>query len=526
MIQDKSTVHQVLGALLKHPQFLSQSDKYILSPLDFSTRFERSLFNAIQTLYENGLSRIQIIDIENYYENNQLGKKLFEENGGIEFLQDLEAYTEEYKFDYYYNKLKKINLLRDYKKSGIDISEFYAEDLTKEGAFEINQRFEELTVTQIAEKIKLKLLKIENKYLNNDVTEVERASDNIEALLQTFEERADVGLPIQGIMVNEVLSGARRGTLCIRSAASGVGKTRQAVGDACYLAFPARYDSRTCEWVKRGNSEKVLFIATEQDFNEIRKMILAYLTDINESRFRYGDFNIREQKIIEEAIELMKAYEDNFFIVRMPNPTIELVKHIIRENCLMNDINYVFYDYIFIGPSLLNEFRGFNLRNDELLLMFATALKDLSVELNIFVMTSTQLNASADDNKNIRNEATLAGGRSTINKADYGLIMARPSKEELEILKPLSEKFGEPNLVTDVFKVRSGEWTQIRIWSEVNLGTLKKEDLFVTDGRFDIVENFSADFSFLIQNLAIEEEDKVEAIVERLNNDQLSRNSR
>ena len=101
----------------------------------------------------------------------------------------------------------------------------------------------------------------------------------------------------------------------------------------------------------------------------------------------------------------------------------------------MNDIGYVFYDYIFIGPSLLSEFKGFNLRNDEVLLMFSTALKDLAVELNIFVMSSTQVNANGDDSTNIRNESTLAGGRATINKADIGAVMARPTKEELKILE-------------------------------------------------------------------------------------------
>ena len=49
------------------------------------------------------------------------------------------------------------------------------------------------------------------------------------------------------------------------------------------------------------------------------------------------------------------------------------------------------------------------------------------------------MNASADQNKDIRNEASLAGGRSTINKADYGFIMARPTPEELDVLEPVSE---------------------------------------------------------------------------------------
>ena len=124
--------------------------------------------------------------------------------------------------------------------------------------------------------------------------------------------------------------------------------------------------------------------------------------------------------------------------------------------------------------------------------MFATALKDLAVELNVSIMTSTQVNANVDDNKNIRNESSLAGGRATINKADNGAIMSRPTRDELDLLKPFITKFGEPNLVTDIYKVRSGRWTQLRIWSRASLGTLKKEDLFVTNSQLDMIEDFEA----------------------------------
>ena len=74
-----------------------------------------------------------------------------------------------------------------------------------------------------------------------------------------------------------------------------------------------------------------------------------------------------EMKLINVAIELIERYSDNFILVKMPNPTIELVKATIREACLTRQIDHVFYDYIFIGPALLNEFRGFTLRNDEVL---------------------------------------------------------------------------------------------------------------------------------------------------------------
>lgn len=119
--------------------------------------------------------------------------------------------------------------------------------------------------------------------------------------------------------------------------------------------------------------------------------------------------------------------------------------------------------------------------------MFSTALKDLAVELNVFVMSSTQVNSNADNNENIRNEGSIAGSRAVINKADVGVIMARPTKAELDILKSGLSPSLIPNIVTDVYKVRSGEWNQIRIWSYVDLGNLRKIDLFATNARMESV---------------------------------------
>src|SRR5574344_2140237 len=120
--------------------------------------------------------------------------------------------------------------------------------------------------------------------------------------------------------------------------------------------------------------------------------------------------------------------------------------------------------------------------------MFSTALKELAVELNIFVMTSTQVNANADNNNNIRNESSIAGSRAIINKADIGVIMARPTKEEIDYF--IESGMEIPNNVTDIYKVRSGEWSQVRIWSYVDLGNLRKKDLYMTNARLEVVENY------------------------------------
>lgn len=520
---DKRDTQQILGCLMKKPQLLSEVDKYSFILTDFSTRFERSIFMAIEGLYRNGATKIQPIDIENFLEADQVSAKTFKDKNGIEYLQDIIELSEVDNFDFYYNRFKMFNLLKDLNKQGFDISEFYCEDLTNPKSQEINEQFNFLTPKMITDAVRKKLLGIESKYETTDEVEVESAAEGVEDLIDQLGAAYEIGMPVQGSIYNQVIDGAKKGTLTIRSAASSVGKTRNAVADACYLAYPLRYNATTCEWEQKGNDEKVLFIMTEQRFKEIRIMILAYLTDINSSRFKYADFSDREMGVISQAIHLMEKFNENLILVKMPNPTIESVKTIVRENCIIHDIGYVFYDYIFIGPSLLNEFKGFALRNDEVLLMFATALKDLAVELDVAMFTSTQLNAKGDDNKDIRNEGTLAGGRSTINKADNGAVMARPTKEELEVLQPLYENKPEykPNLVTDIFKVRSGEWTQVRIWSDMNLGTLKKKDLFITDSRMEPIENFNARDDYNIKSWEEHEDEHYNVLVERLNQGEL-----
>lgn len=520
---DKRDTQQILGCLMKKPQLLSEVDKYSFILTDFSTRFERSIFMAISGLYHKGATKIQPIDIENFLESDAVSAKAFKDKNGIEYLQDIIELSEIDNFDFYYNRFKMFNLLKDLKKQGFDINEFYCDDLTNPKSEEINQQFNFLTPKMITDSVKKKLLGIESKYETTDEIEVEAAATGMEKLIDQLGAAYEIGMPVQGTIYNQVIDGARKGTLTIRSAASGVGKTSSAIADACYLAYPFRYNAKTCTWEQEGNSEKVLFIVTEQRFKEVRLMILAYLTDINRSRFKYADFSQRESSVIAQAIHLMEKYKDNLILVKMPNPTIESVKTIVRENCIIHDIGYVFYDYIFIGPSLLNEFRGFALRNDEVLLMFATALKDLAVELNVAMFTSTQLNAKGDDNKDIRNEGTLAGGRSTINKADNGAVMARPTKEELELLKPLYEENpdNKPNLVTDIFKVRSGEWTQVRIWSDMNLGTLKKRDLYITDSTMEPVENFNERDDYKIKSWEDSEDEHLKIIIERLNHGEI-----
>jgi len=491
-VVDKNSILQLFGSLMKRPQFLSETDKYQLSLDDFYYKFDKYIFAAIENLYRSGANKIQPIDVENYLQSNGAASVIFKQNNGIEYLQDAEYLSETQNFEFYYKRLKKINLLTKLQNDGFDISEFYIEDLTNPKALEVNKNFEKLEIDEILDALKRKVLGLENEFTQNEVTRTESAFTGIEDIIESAQLQTDIGVPVQGDILNEVISGARRGTLIIRSAASGTGKTRQAVGDACLIAYPFRYEPKQDKWVQIGSGCKTMFIATEQTIPEIQKMILSYLTGFNESKFRYGNFTEKENRIIRQAVWIMEQYKDNFFIVQMPAPRIDLVKNLVREQVLLHGIEYVFFDYIFICPSLLGEFKGVSLRNDEILLMFSTALKELAVELNICMFTSTQVNANADSNQNIRNESSIAGSRAVINKADIGMVMARPTKEEIDFFASTGEPI--PTIVTDIYKVRSGEWTQVRIWSIVDLGNLRKEDLYMTDSRLEKIEGYTRHF--------------------------------
>lgn len=195
-MNNKSTIQQILGSLMKHPQFLSEVDKYALTIDDFSSRFEKYIFTAIQGLWQNGAQKITIFDIENFIEANAAAKKTFEAQNGIEYLQDIEEFSNIENFPMYYVKLKKLNLIRDLKKQGFDTNDFYVEDLTAPNANEINARFEELTVQDIVVGVKKKLLTLESSYAETEEVQEWNISSDIDELVEDFGEDGSVGLPI------------------------------------------------------------------------------------------------------------------------------------------------------------------------------------------------------------------------------------------------------------------------------------------------------------------------------------------
>lgn len=489
MLSDKNAVLQVIGSLMKKPSLLSEKDKYNLQPNDFESRFERYIFIAILNSYNNGAQTLSEIDIDNYLMEHKDQYLLFQQNNGISYLQDALDMSTPENFEYYYNRIKKFNCLKDLKKSGFDISEFYEENELNPKQFEINQRFETLKPKDIFDGLKRRIYKVEGEYVEGDASITTDVSVGIDELLEKLKNSPDAGARFQGKYFNTVTRGARKGKYYLVSLGSGIGKSRFLLGEACYLSFPMRYSWETMEWKITGNAEKTLFIATEQTREEIQTMIIAYLTGINEDIILYGRFTKEQQTVIEEAKEVIKKYKDNLMIVQIPMPSVEVVKSVVRQNCIVNDIKNVIFDYIFSNPALLNEFRDLKIREDVALLMLSTALKDLAVEQDIFMMSATQLNSNQDTNeKGIKNQNSIRGSRAIVDKADIAMIGTLVPDDQRDQIAPYVAKYGMPTQVFDVYKVRRGKWTNLKIWSNVDLGTCRRSDVFVTDSNIKEIE--------------------------------------
>lgn len=490
-MEKRNIVMQLLGCLMKNPLFLGEVNTYNLTPNDFSKTMDKQIFAAIYNLFKGGAEKVTVVDVDNYLKGHPAIYSDFVKNNGIEYLQDAEEFGVLENFSYYYTTLKKYNAIKDLQKEGFDTSDIYPTDMLDPNQEDKLKKFDSMTIQMIFESVRSKLVKIEGEYNAGTNTKVCYANEGIDALLDGLAASPEIGVNLPGETYNTIVRGARKGKFYLQSSGTGVGKTRRMVGECCYIAYPIRYDWTRRQWEKRGSCEKVLYVGTEQTISEIQTLILAYISGINEEKILYGRYNDEERKVLEDTLKIMEIYKENFTIVQLPDPSIQLVRGTIRKECLLKEIGYVFYDYIFSSPGLLAEFRDLRIREDVALGMLSTALKDLAVELDVFMRSATQVNGDLQEIKGIRDQRCIRGAKAIADKIDCGMVTAKVNPDELVTLdKLIREKGICPNQVSDIYKMRRGRYNDVRIWSEMDLGTCRIKDLFVTDVNFKPLVDF------------------------------------
>ena len=223
---DVPSIMQVIGGVYLNPAILDEDEKYFFNKEDFPEEFHRILFGTIHDLYKLGSKKITSIDIENYLESRPKKFAVYKNNKGEDYLNKLSEITQLSAFDYYYNKMKKMTLLREYSKIGMDLSWLYdADNILDVKKKQLQEDWLDNTpLVDIADTIDKKIEEIKLKYIDDADLTYSQAGDGIDNLLEGLQKNPEIGYPLSDGMFNSVCRGARLGKFYLRSAATGVGK--------------------------------------------------------------------------------------------------------------------------------------------------------------------------------------------------------------------------------------------------------------------------------------------------------------
>ena len=87
-------------------------------------------------------------------------------------------------------------------------------------------------------------------------------------------------------------------------------------------------------------AQPTLYIATEQDLSEIQTMMLAFLSNVDESHIVDGKYEGDERERVIQAAMLLK--ESPLYVEHLPNFSLQDVENKIKKNIRDHDVRYVF----------------------------------------------------------------------------------------------------------------------------------------------------------------------------------------
>ena len=489
---DISSIIQVIGGIYINPSLLDIEDKYFFYEEDFTEEFHKILFGSIYNLHALGAKEITVSAIEDYLEQRPKKLAVYKANKGQEYLQKLSQNVQLAAFDYYYKRMKKMTLMRMYQSIGMDLSWLYdidnILDMKKKQAQE--DWLDNTSIEEIAEIIDKKITDIRLKYVDDSTDKASHAGEGALELLERLKETPEVGYPLFGPLINTVTRGARLKKFYLRSAATGVGKTRAMIADSCSIACDEIYDSTQQKWINNGTKEPTIFITTEQEKDEIQTMMIAFLSDVDEEHIISGEYYAGEWERVIYAANLLSKCP--LYIEQLPDFSLKDIENAIKRGIRDYEVKYVFFDYIHTSMKILTEVSSKTgikgLREDNVLFMISIRLKDLCNQYGVFIMTATQLNADYITAKQY-DQNLLRGAKSIADKIDCGMIMLETDNDDLVALEDVLAEggFERPIIKISIYKNRRGRYKSILLWCKTNRGTCKIVPMFATNYQYELI---------------------------------------
>lgn len=488
---DTTAVMQVIGCVYNNPKILEYTDKYSIVDEDFSDTFHKTVFGAIYKIYELGANKITLESLSDFFTTRPKSAAVYKQGKGEEWLLRISENCMPSAFDYYYGRLKKFSLLRAYDNCGVDVSDIYDPDNildTKKKQMQ-EDLLDNASLEDIANKVDEKIEAIRYQYVDESFGEAQQAAEGIFELIEKFKEHPEVGVPLYGPLINTVTRGARLKKFYLRSAATGIGKTRSMIADCCYIGCNKIYDENF-GWIGSGPAEPVLFITTEQELEEIQTMMLAFLSNVNEEHILNGEYGDGEEERVIQAAKLLK--ESPIYVEELPDFSLQDVENKIKKNIRDHDVKYVFHDYIHTSLKILEEITkrsgGVKLREDNILFMLSTRLKDICNQHGVFIMSATQLNGDYQDSKT-PDQNLLRGAKAIADKIDYGAILLSVKDDDLVSLENIlsTSIFEKPTIKMSIYKNRRGRYKGVILWCKADLGCCRIKPMFCTTYDYEMV---------------------------------------
>lgn len=222
---DTTAAVNVIAGVYNNTELLD-NEKYKFYEELFTEDIHKILFNSIYNLHALGAKEISIKTIEDYLETKPKKLAIYKAYNGADLLLEYKEKFKENTFDYYYGRLTKFCLLREYDKIGIDCKQIYDVDNIFDSKLREKQDewLDNASLADITFKIENLIEEVKMKYSECVEDNSCHISEGIDELIESLATKPDFGYPLYGDYINTITRGARLGKLYLRSAATGLGK--------------------------------------------------------------------------------------------------------------------------------------------------------------------------------------------------------------------------------------------------------------------------------------------------------------
>ena len=487
----------VLSSLLNNTNLLYKNS-FPLSKEDFKPNLSHKiLYISICQLADKGCLVIDAKELITYLEGGyeeQLNalKEDISDGNIIGYIDTLKQLDNTKSYEYWYNEVRKRSLLRKYRDSGFDITEFWDSDKSEEkNTIKLNS----VSINDIIKHFDRIQIELRHEFIVEENMRRLQAGVGFEQVKENFKDTPFFGSCMVSPYQTTLFRGWVKGHLLMNSSPSGHGKTIGAVGELCNVCATELWDDETKSWKKNLNRQGAgLYINTELDLElELNPCFVAYISNVPRHKIMDGIYDGDEEERVDRAIQILK--ESNIFLVDDPNFTLRSIEDNIRYYKEIADIQYMVFDYIQDNGVIGKEMKATNevIARDTIILNTASHLKVFAKQYNIGIYTMSQLNGQ-EKTVEIIDEACLAGGRAVKNKLDAGCISLYPRKKEQKLTEGLLQHwlsehkrggFGEdfkPNIIRHNYKVRFSKYgIGIKLYQYLDKGTGRCIDLYCTD---------------------------------------------